>query len=127
MDKSAGAFEHPIEAEAKQMRHNTLDSAMGGGKSHYIIVFIIILVLSFGPSRKGAMTQIYKIFYTYSTFGIFLPPENATQESSPMQVESHPRKLFSGLDTLADLCQSSSMICSGSQMELIISMDSTTP
>lgn len=33
------------------------------------------------------MTQIYKIFYTYSTFGIFLPPENATQESSPLQVQ----------------------------------------
>ena len=29
--------------------------------------------------------------------------------------------------TLADLCQSSSIICSGSQIELIISMASTTP
>lgn len=29
--------------------------------------------------------------------------------------------------TLADLCQSSSIICSGSQMELIISTASATP
>ena len=33
------------------------------------------------------MTQIYKIFYTYSTFGIFLPQENATQESLHLQVQ----------------------------------------
>lgn len=58
-----------------------LDSAVGGGKSHYIIVFIIILVHPSALPERVQWRKYIKYFISIQTFGILLPLENTTQES----------------------------------------------
>ena len=72
------------------MRHNTLDSAMGGGKSHYSIVYIIILVHPSALPERVQWRKYIKYFIPIQHLAFFLPQENTTQDSLPLQVKSHP-------------------------------------